>query len=131
MLPITGVADSDLQGRSAQGDLFCAENAAVRGQRRKISREAGRAIEMLGHAIEYLSDELALECMTGQVAMAGGVPPRIAAIELLKMLNREVYLSCPAVITLEERLQSWVRRWSGSQRAMRPVLFPATRRTRC
>lgn len=84
---------------------------------------------MLGHAIEYLSDELAVECATGQVGN-GGTRPRVAAIELLKLLNREVYLSCPAAITFEERLQSWMRRWSGPQQAMRPALLPVARRTR-
>jgi hypothetical protein len=85
---------------------------------------------MLGHAIEYLADELALECMTGQVAHAGGAHPRIAAIELLKMLNREVYLSCPAVVTLEERLRGWMRKWSRPRQVMQPLLLPVARRTR-
>lgn len=129
MLPITGVAGSDLRGRFAQ-DGFSMGNTAVRRQKRKISREAGQAIEMLGHAIEYLSDELALECMVGQSENSVGARPRVAAIEILKMLNRDVYLSCPAVPSLEERLQGWMRRWNGPQQAMRPALVPVTRRTR-
>jgi hypothetical protein len=75
-------------------------------RRRKTSQEAGRALEVLGHAIEYLADEFALECMTGQKEIAGGVHPRVVAIEILKSCNRQIYLSCPEVPTLGERLRS-------------------------
>ena len=38
--------------------------AVVRTSRpRRLSPDTGRAIEMLGHAIEYLADEFALDCM--------------------------------------------------------------------
>jgi hypothetical protein len=69
---------------------------------------AGRAIEMLGHAIEYLTDEFILECIntTGPVALA--THPQMKAIELLMARNREVYFSCPEVPTYGERLRSWL-----------------------
>jgi hypothetical protein len=73
---------------------------------RRITPEAGRAIEMLGHAIEYLADEFALECRSREESIAVGKHPRITAIELLMMRNREIYFSCPAVPTLGERLRS-------------------------
>ena len=79
---------------------------------RRISPQAGRAIEMLGHAIEYLADEHALDCMTRpERVMAGagrGAHPCIEAIELLKSRNREIYFSCPEIPTLGERLRSWL-----------------------
>ena len=80
--------------------------AAVTRRRRRISPEAGRAIEMLGHAIEYLSDEFALECMTHKGMAVGGTPPQVMAIELLMARNREIYFACPEMPTLGERLRS-------------------------
>jgi len=73
---------------------------------RRITPEAGRAIEMLGHAIEYLADEFALECRSREESVAVGKHPRITAIELLMTRNREIYFSCPTVPTLGERLRS-------------------------
>ncbi len=51
--------------------------------------DAGRALEKLGHAIEYLSDEYVNEDSLGEVAGS-----RLQAIELLMSLNRSVYLEC-------------------------------------
>ncbi len=83
-----------------------AERSASRT--RRITPEAGRAIEMLGHAIEYLADEFALECRSRDF-MPAGKHARVAAIELLMARNREVYFSCPTVPTLGERLRSLLR----------------------
>ncbi len=79
-------------------------------RRRKVSAEAGRAMEMLGHAVEYLADEFSLECMTRQNDIAAGMHPRVVAIEILKKCSRVVYLSCPEVPTLGERLGRLVGR---------------------
>jgi hypothetical protein len=54
---------------------------------------------MLGHAIEYLADEV----------LCDGRPPtasdnRVQAMEILKTLNREIYFECPIVPTLHERM---------------------------
>jgi hypothetical protein len=85
--------------------------AVIRSQRpRQVSSEAGRAIEMLGHAIEYLSDEFALNCMDRILGTEPGLHPRLRAIELLKARNREIYLSCPEAPTIKERLQGWFHR---------------------
>jgi hypothetical protein len=78
-------------------------------RRRKTTPEAGQAIEMLGHAIEYLADEFSLECMNRQENVAAGMHPRVVAIEILKKCNREVYLSCPEVPTCGEWMESWFR----------------------
>jgi hypothetical protein len=96
-------------------------NAAASVSRpRRMSPEAGRGLEILGHAIEYLGDEFALDCMSGEAwieaglgsgigsRLDAGVHPRLAAIELLKERNREIYFSCPEVPTLAERLRSWL-----------------------
>ncbi|MFC5864926.1 hypothetical protein ACFPT7_21640 [Acidicapsa dinghuensis] len=113
MLPITGIAEID-EGR---------------GRSRKVSREAGRGLEILGHAIGYLSDEFALECMAGKTGK-NALHSHVAAIDLLKMLNREVYFSCPIEITLEERIQGWISRLSAPRHTMRPALLPVKQRTR-
>ncbi len=77
-------------------------------RRRRISPEAGRAIEILGHAIEYLADEHALACVEERQRIGTGKHPQVAAIELLMARNREVYFSCPEVPTLSERLRAWL-----------------------
>lgn len=77
--------------------------------RRRMSPTDGRAIEMLGHAIEYLADDFALECMSADAVSAGAKHPRIAAIELLKARNREIYLRCPEVSTWGDRMRALLR----------------------
>jgi len=78
-------------------------------RRRYISREAGRGLEMLGHAIEYLADEFSLECMSRNEDAALDRISHLGAIDLLKKLNREVYFSCPVVPTFVERVRSYFR----------------------
>lgn len=69
------------------------------GRRRRIDPAAGRALEMLGHAIEYLTDEYV---HTGRVVSAGD--PELRAVQILMERNREIYFACPVVRTLGERL---------------------------
>jgi len=75
------------------------------GRNRRISREAGHALEVLGHAIEYLTDEYVLEARD-----LSAEDPRVAAIQLLMSLNRQVYFECPLVPTLTERFCAFLRR---------------------
>ncbi|WP_263357800.1 hypothetical protein [Acidicapsa ligni] len=77
-------------------------------RRRQISPQQGRAIEMLAHAIEYLGDEFALECLQSGLQELSCIPPQIVAIRMLMDRNREVYFACPEVPTLMERLRSWL-----------------------
>ncbi|HEY9126350.1 MAG TPA: hypothetical protein VIM62_04445 [Acidobacteriaceae bacterium] len=93
---------------AAMQSLHTVGSRAASARRRRISPEAGRAIEMLGHAIEYLADEFALECRTRGVAQARK-HGTVVAIELLMEKNREVYFSCPVVPTISERLRSILR----------------------
>lgn len=68
------------------------------GRRRRIDRNAGRALEVLGHAIEYLTDEFVHE---------GGLDSgELEAVQILMALNRQVYYECPIVPTLSERFLS-------------------------
>src|ERR1700722_13389702 len=59
--------------------------------RRRLSQQGGRALEILGHAIEYLADEYAND-LTDKGPL-GSADPRVAAIQILKELNRAVYYS--------------------------------------
>jgi hypothetical protein len=72
-------------------------------RRRHISPQAGRALEILGHAIEYLTDEFvrAGEPVTVHDA-------RLDAVQLLMGINRQIYFSCPPVPTLGERWRALV-----------------------
>jgi hypothetical protein len=81
-----------------------------------MSPEAGRAVEMLGHAIEYLTDEFALECVSASERRNSGPNPRMAAIELLMASNREIYLSCPEAPSFSERFSRTIRSWFRLQR---------------
>ena len=72
-------------------------------RRRRISPEAGRGLEILGHAIEYLADEYVYE--GGQINLAD---PRVQAVLLLMEKNRDIYFACPEIPTLGERLRSWL-----------------------
>jgi hypothetical protein len=73
-------------------------------RRRRISPQAGRALEILGHAIDYLTDEYVLH---------GGTfcarDPQLQAVQLLMALNRQVYFECPEVPTLKERCRALLR----------------------
>lgn len=69
--------------------------------RRRITPQAGRALEILGHAIEYLTDEFVHE---GKSLSA--VNQQIMAIQLLMAVNRQIYYECPVVPTFRERCRA-------------------------
>jgi len=77
--------------------------ATARGivRQRRISPEAGRALEILGHAIEYLTDEF---------VHAGGPfsahHPQVQAVQLLMGINREIYFDCPEVPSFADRCRA-------------------------
>jgi predicted component of type VI protein secretion system len=87
-----GLADQPLQHEvSRQG-------------KRPLTRDAGRALQLLGHAIEYLTDEYIHE--TSRLCASD---PQVEAIQLLMRLNRQVYYECPVVPTVAERVASFFR----------------------
>jgi hypothetical protein len=74
--------------------------------RRQLSPQEGRAIEILGHAIEYLADEY---CRDAQPkGRLGNADPRIEAIQMLKELNRSIYYSATEVQPAFTRVKRWV-----------------------
>jgi len=74
------------------------EEARAGLRRRLIRPEAGRALEILGHAIEYLADEYAHR--GGSFSAHDG---EVEALQLLMGLNREIYLECPEAPSMSER----------------------------
>jgi hypothetical protein len=83
-----------------------AEAVPLTGQaRRRIDPETGRALIVLGHAIEYLADEFAHE--GGSFATHRG---QVDAIQLLMALNRQIYMACPEVPTVRQWLRSLLHR---------------------
>ena len=70
---------------------------------RRISPEAGRALEILGHAIEYLTDEYVHQ--GGPLCAHNS---QVEAVQLLMAANRAIYFACPEVPTLGERLRRWL-----------------------
>ena len=70
-------------------------------RRRSINPQAGHALEILGHAIEYLTDEFIHE--GGSFSAHNG---QLKAVQLLMALNREIYFECPEVPPLSKRILS-------------------------
>ena len=70
-------------------------------RRRRITPQAGHALEILGHAIEYLTDEFVHQ---GGEMFAGN--SQLEAVQLLMARNREIYYACPEVVTMGDRLRA-------------------------
>jgi len=75
----------------------------TRKRRRRIDPQAGRALEILGHSIEYLTDEFVNACGTGAAVNA-----QLEAVQLLMAVNRQIYFECPEVPTVRERVHSFL-----------------------
>ena len=69
--------------------------------RRRISPQSGHALEILGHAIEYLTDEFIHA--GGSFSAHNG---QVEAVQLLMDINRKIYLDCPEIPTWGERCLS-------------------------
>jgi hypothetical protein len=76
--------------------------------RRALSRESAQGVEILGHAIEYLADEYAVDL--ADKGPLGNADPRIAAIQILKSLNRVIYFSGAEVQPAWQRVRQWFLR---------------------
>ncbi len=101
-----GSAAEEANGGLSGAPSF-ASVVAGRERRRRIPAEAGRGLEILGHAIDYLMDEY--------VHHGGSFNPgddELQAVETLMALNREIYFSCPVVPTAGER---WAAFWERSR----------------
>jgi hypothetical protein len=70
--------------------------------RRRIPPQSGRALEKLGHAIDYLSDEFMVAPRDSNGSME--------AILLLMEINRRIYAECPRLPSFGQRLSALFRR---------------------
>jgi len=70
-------------------------------RRRRIDQQSGRALEILGHAIEYLTDEFIHH---GGAFLSNDA--QVQAVQLLMALNRQVYFNCPEVPTFGARCRA-------------------------
>lgn len=73
----------------------------VRAHRRRITQQAGRALDLLAHAIEYLTDEFVQEGLTFSARNE-----QLEAVQMLMALNRQVYFECPEVPSFSERCRT-------------------------
>jgi hypothetical protein len=71
--------------------------------RRRPTMQQGRALELLGHAIEYLIDTQ-LHRSTSAVA-----PSDVAANHLLMRLSREVFAECREIVPVRRKLKLRLR----------------------
>jgi hypothetical protein len=69
---------------------------------RHITPRAGRALEILAHSIEYLTDEF-----VHQGPEFSAKNEQLQAVQLLMALNRQVYFECPVVHTFAERCRAF------------------------
>jgi len=69
--------------------------------RRQITPQAGRALEILAHAIEYLTDEFMHQGLSFSAKNE-----QLEAVQLLMALNRQVYFECPVVPSFGERCRA-------------------------
>lgn len=98
------MAASTTSGILISAPVDSAAGGSSRLSRRRITREARRALTILSHAIEYLSGELS--------AGSDSLLPRkdqVQAVQLLMALNRQVYLECPEVPSFAERWRALLR----------------------
>jgi hypothetical protein len=72
-------------------------------QRRSIDPRAGHALAILGHAIEYLTDEFIHEGGSFSADNA-----QLQAVQLLMAVNRQIYFECPEVPPLGKRFLSFL-----------------------
>jgi hypothetical protein len=81
----------------------------MRQMRRRIDMRAGRAFEILGHAIEYLTDEYVHEFTTQGRGSFPAADGPTQAIQLLIAASRKIYFECPEVEDLATRCLSILR----------------------
>jgi hypothetical protein len=74
----------------------------VSGVRRRSSVQQGRALEILGHAVEYLVDSRMF--LIDQPTTRADAE----ATQILMLLSREVFFECAAVVPLARRLGLWI-----------------------
>jgi len=89
-------------GGSAPAALEAVAHASGEIIQRRGSRAQGRALEAIGHAVEYLVDSRLFE--------VGSHNQRSEqeAVQILMRLSRAVFVECPEVVSLRKRVKRWL-----------------------
>jgi hypothetical protein len=95
------MAATSTTGFSIPAPVSAIPISCVRAHRRRITPQAGRALELLAHAIEYLNDEF----MHQDLAFSAK-NEQLEAVQMLMALNRQVYFECPEVPSFGERCRA-------------------------
>ena len=97
-----------VQGRSSESETGMAAGRAYASHvRRRGSLEQGRALEMLGHAVEYLMDSRLFHRAEKESEA------NREAVQVLMGLSRAVFLECAEVVPVRRRLAAWGRQKLG------------------
>jgi hypothetical protein len=86
----------------SEGSIHPVQPQRVGFVRRRASPVQGRALETLGHAVEYLVDSRMF-----QVEETNARDEQ-EAVQILMRLSRSVFAECPEVVSMRQRLQRWV-----------------------
>jgi hypothetical protein len=96
------MAATTTTGFSVPASVPDVPTARVRSnRRRRITPQAGRALEILAHSIEYLTDEFMHEDRA-----LSAKNEQLQAVQMLMALNRQVYFECPELPTFGERCRA-------------------------
>jgi hypothetical protein len=95
------MATTTTTGFPVSATARAASTTSVLRRRRRITPQAGHALEILGHAIEYLTDEFVHR---GESFSSSS--DELEAVQLLMALNRQIYFECPEMPTFGERCRA-------------------------
>ena len=77
--------------------------------RRRGSLEQGRALETLGHAVEYLVDSRMFQVEDSSQR------DHQEAVQILMRMSRAVFAECPEVVSLRRRFRRWIEAQLGQE----------------
>jgi hypothetical protein len=100
--PVPSILSSVAPSKTLGGTVGSLTLAPEQARPRRLTATQGRALEILGHAIEYLVDTR-LACADEFCS-----PAAQEAIQLLSRANREVYQSNPTTAPEGNRIMRWL-----------------------
>jgi hypothetical protein len=105
MQTITASSHDPSVASAQEAYLLAAGLGGERSERGGLpTRRSGRALEILGHAIEYLADEYVRDNSSAETKEG-----TLQAIQILMEANRGIYHSRPKPLSLKEWLRALLR----------------------